>query len=339
MNDKVKIGEWEICDTQEVLDLTNPILNESENRRDETECPKCHIEMVKSWNEYNLVCSKCSLCKVIDQEEHHTIGAGENHNTSSNAYMCFKPTGTKNRLYHNTMIKCTSVYEPFRNELILRLLKQYNFINESFKIPLNVIKNACERFIALRDHDYVRRGKTRRGVLGACIYVECIIDHITKTKTQIAQMLKVEESKITFGLEELQNYCRLGVIDLPVNNDPIPDYVDNLFEIFEIDQTKKTFIIELIDRMMKKKIEEVQNCFNITKCVGAVYFLSKLLSLGITHEQIALNCDNISRGTYLNVTNAIYKNEEKLRKVFVRHNMPMPTEWKFRIDKNLKRNP
>lgn len=325
---KYTMSEWGLCSIDEIVDLTNPAKPTLEST--DLDCPKCHVEMIKSWNEFNMVCPKCAVCHPIGQTgEHHTIGAGENHNTSSNAYMCFKPVGTKNRLYHNTMIKYTSSYEPYRDAQILALLKQYNYINSAdFMVPQDVIKAACEMFIALRDHDYVRRGKTRRGVLGACMYVQCQVAKVTKTKTQIAKMMKVEESKITFGLEELQQYAKLGVVEIPHNIDPTSDYIDTYFEIFNIDETKKSFVIDLVDRMTKKKIEEVSQCFNTTKCIGAVYFLSKLIGLGLTHEQIASNCENISRGTYLNVANAITKNEQKLRKVFVRHNMPFPAGWK-----------
>jgi hypothetical protein len=88
--------------------------------------------------------------------------------------------------------------------------------------------------------------------------------------------------------------------------------------------------------MTKKKVEEVSQCFNTTKCIGAVYFLARHMGWGLTHEQIATACDNISRGTYLNVANAIVKNEDKLRKVFVRHNIPFPAIWKALKPKNKK---
>ena len=329
-NSSLSIGTWDIPSMDHVVALSDPV-KQPMVVNDDLDCPKCHVEMTKSWNEYNMVCPKCSMCYPVEQTgEHHTIGAGENHNTSSNAYMCFKPVGTRNRLYMNTMIKYTSEYEPYRDAQILQLLKQYNFINNDMTIPQDVLKAACEMFIALKDHDYVRRGRTRRGVLGACIFVQCQKHKITKMKTQIAKMMQVEESKITFGLEELQRYAGLGVIDIPENEDPTPDYIDTYFEIFNLDMSKRQFVVDLVDRMTRKKVEEVLQCFNTTKCIGAVYFLARHLNWGLTHEQIAAACDKISRGTYLNVSNAIARNEDKLRKVFVRHNIPFPAGWKIK---------
>lgn len=323
-----KVTSWNVAPLDEVVSRSDPKLARLAISQAEMDCPRCHIEMTKSWNEFNLVCPKCHASAPVGTGESHTINSGENHNTSSNAYMCFKPVGTKNRLYHNTMIKYTSDSEPYRDQQILTLLKQYNFINQDFKIPQDVIRTACELFIQLRSHEYVRRGGTRRGVLGACIYEQCRKYKITKTKAQIAKLMQVSEAKITFGIDELNNYAKLGVVEVSQNVDPTADYVDSLFEVFDLDQDRKAFVVALLDRMMAKKIEEVANCFNTTRVVGAVYFLSKLMGWGLTHEKIAANADNISRGTYLNVANAITKNEEKLRKVFVRHAVPFPATWK-----------
>lgn len=321
------IASWCVSPLDEVVSRDNPRLAKLSPIAEPENCPKCFIEMTKSWNEFNLVCPKCHATVSVGVGESHTIGAGENHNTSNNAYMAFKPVGTKNRLYHNTMIKYTSESEPYRDQQILAILKQYNFINADFKVPQDVIRASVEMFIQLRSHDYIRRGGTRRGVLGACIYEQSRKHNITKTKSQIAKMMQVNEAKITFGLEELQTYHKLGVIEVSQNVDPTSDYVDSMFEIFDFDVEYKPFVNALLARMADKKIEEVSTCFTTTKVVGAVYFLSKLMGWGLTHDKIAASQDGISRGTYLNVSNAIGKNEEKLRKVFVRHNIPFPATW------------
>jgi transcription initiation factor TFIIIB Brf1 subunit/transcription initiation factor TFIIB len=336
------VASWGVAPLEEVVSRDDPKLAKRQGvlelHAEQENCPKCHIEMQKSWNEFNMVCPKCQATVAIGVGEAHTIGASENHNTSENAYMRFKPVGTKNRLYCNTLIKYTSESEPYRDQQILAILKQYNFINADFKVPQDVIRASVEMFIQLRSHDYIRRGGTRRGVLGACIYEQCRKHNITKTKSQIAKMMQVNEAKITFGLEELQIYHKLGVIEVSQNVDPTSDYVDSMFEIFDFDPEYKAFVNALLARMADKKIEEVSTCFTTTKVVGAVYFLSKLMGWGLTHDKIAASQDSgISRGTYLNVTNAITKNEEKLRKVFVRHGVPFPASWKPLEKKKKKR--
>lgn len=331
-----KIASWNTANLEEIVSRGDPSNRCANVCTSDSSCPRCNVEMTKSWNEHTLVCPKCQATVAVGVGEAHTIGASENHNTSSNAYMCFKPVGTKNRLYQNTMIKYTSEATPYRDQKILSNIKQFNFINENFKVPDTVIHAARELFIQLSEHDYVRRGGLRRGVIGACIYVSCRKMGVTKTKAQVAELMKVNEAKITFGLEELNDYAKLGVIEISQNVDPTRDYVDSLFEIFDFDQEYKQFVVDLLDRMERKKIEKVVSCFNTTRVVGAVHFLSKHMGWGLTHEKIAASCENISRGTYLAVTNAIIQNETKLRKVFVRHNIPFPAGWEPKKKKDEK---
>lgn len=320
------IEGWDVCPIDEVTQYADPRFD-NVSPPGILQCPKCHIEMTKSWNEYSVVCSKCQIVVPVDMEEHHTIGAGENHNTSNNAYLSFKPVGIKNRLYHNTMVKYLSEPDSYRDAQILQLLKQYNFINEDFKLPYDALKKACEMFITLRENNYVRRGKARRGVIGACLYIACVIQGITKTKSQIAKFMQVEESKITFGLEELQQYDKKGILDIPKNINPCSDFINSYFEILDLPQDKKTFVVDLVERMTKKKIESVMQCNNTTKCIGVIAFVSKHLGWGLQHEQISAACNNICRGTYLNVANTITHHGEKLRKTFTRHNIPLPKGW------------
>ena len=80
-NSSLSIGTWDIPSMDHVVALSDPV-KQPMVVNDDLDCPKCHVEMTKSWNEYNMVCPKCSMCYPVEQTgEHHTIGAGENHNT------------------------------------------------------------------------------------------------------------------------------------------------------------------------------------------------------------------------------------------------------------------
>lgn len=292
-------------------------------------CRDCGANMEQLQDEFNLTCSKCSANIEIGNVGEHTIGAGEHHNTSKNSYMSFKPTGIRQAgMYQHAMVKYTSEYETLRDSQIRALIKRYDFVNPDFHLPSTVLNAAADLFIQLKAHDYVRRGMCRRGVLGACVFVECQRAGISKTATQIAKMMNVEESKITFGRQELQRYHNNGVINIPQNIDPTAHYVDCLFEIFDIPVQYKKWVIDMLERIDKHRIPEIYSCFTNTKCVGVVYALSQLVGLNITHPQIASKCGNICRGTYLNVWSAIIKNEDILRKCFEKHQMPVPTGWK-----------
>lgn len=291
-----------------------------------TDCKSCNVEMDKLSDEYTLVCPKCGCVVEIGNSGEYTIGAGEGHNTSSNAYMSFKPVGMKGRLYHNAMVKYTSVYNSYRDSQVHKVLSTYNFANPEFKIPGDILKAAGDLFIKVRDLDtaHIRRGMSRRGLLGACILAECNRVGVAKTMSQIAKMMDITESRITSGIRELQIYFNQGVIDIPQNTDPSIGFINAYFEDFKIADKYKKFALALLKKLSTLHNHAIESKHVTTKCIGVVYLISQSLGLGLTHEQIASKCDNICRGTYLSVYNEIIKSKSLLTEIFTKYKMKFP---------------
>lgn len=295
---------------------------------EQQKCTTCNVDMDKYHDEHSVVCPKCGVTIMIGNCGEYTMMAGEGHNTSSNAYMPLKPIGVRHKLYYNTMIKYTSENETFSQAQIYKTFEHVDFINPDFHIPKPILRAAADLFIILRKNKFVKRSDARRGLIGACIGKECERAGITKTDTQLAKMLKISETHISTGREELQIFHNQHIIDIPQNRDPIPDLINSYFEDFKIEEKYKTFSLALLERINKKKIMEIETSYATTKCIGILYIINYLLDLDITHEQIALKCNNISRGTYLNIFNVVRDNEKALRKVFIRHKMPVFPSWK-----------
>lgn len=293
-------------------------------------CPvdNCKGLMEKYYNEFHLVCGKCGYAKQIGNIGEHNISAGESHNISSNAYMYFKATGSKNRIYSNAMVKYTSEHGVHRENDIRQRFKEVNYRNGN-PIPPNVIGEAADLFIVLKSKDYVRRGCNLKGVEGACVYVKCQEAGITKSKAEIAGYYRIEESLISFGCAELKTFESRGFIELPQNKDPTTDYVNAVFEIFNIPERYHQFVVDVLERIESKRIIEISSCFTMTKVIGVVYLLSILEGLNIDHDCIASKYNkNISQSTYKNVYKTILKNATKLIKPFTKHNIKLPYEWR-----------
>jgi transcription initiation factor TFIIIB Brf1 subunit/transcription initiation factor TFIIB len=227
------------------------------------------------------------------------------------------------------MTKYTSEKDTYRDNQILALLKQYNFINNNLTLPQNILEAACKLFITIKnaeDKKFVRRGNTRKGILGACIYAECIRAEITKTKSQIAELMQVEETHVTAGWNELLYYHNAGIIELPKNIEPYEAYFNTYFEIFhEIPITPyKAFAIDLLKKMQKHGVLEIQQCNNTTKCIGIMYYISQTWYPNvITHDSIQTRCGKISRATYLTVAQSITRNLSQpwMQKLLKKHEL------------------
>lgn len=320
------MGSWDVCSLDDIINIDNPFA-EKKKELESANCPVCHITLSKLHSEYSLDCKTCGYMEVVSKSETLGMQSGDNHNVSSNSYMSFKPVGGgKNHLYTNTMIKYTSEAAVYKDNQVLDKIVRYNFINNELNLPQSILDSACELFITIKNSvvegNYVRRGKSLRGVLGAGVYVECQRAGITKTKAQIAKMMQVDESHITNGYDELVYFDSKGVILLPKNKDPSEDFFNELFEIFEIPIRYKQFALDLLERMIVKNIKEVQNCQNFSKCIGIVYFMGLHFKFkNITHENISINYNKIARSTYLNITKAVQSNFGILEKTFKKHNL------------------
>jgi len=298
-------------------------------------CVDCDIKLGYYLNEFTLSCPSCKKTICITSNGESNITKYELSNISSTGSVAFRPQigGSFKNSYRSSIYTETAEYKRVRDSTILAKLVKANYINSQFKIPYVAIKSAANMYItikdtiSLRNETYTRRGMNLNGVLGACLKVQCTEHKCSKTKSQIAIMMCVDESKISFGLLELKRLKKMGVIDVKFNADPTPDYIDAYFEDFEIDDKYKPFILELVARINSKKIKSVASKLTTTICIGCIYLLSMLVNDPISHADIRKYCESITKTTYMCVVNAIIANKKALRKPFVRNNIPVPLEW------------
>lgn len=283
---------------------------------------ECGSGMDKKIGEGSVVCISCGSIREISIDG-CTMGSGDGHNTSSNAYMSFKPVGVGSAPYHHQMLRTTSDPLVARDVRTRAKLAHINFESKEFKFPQTVIDDASTLFASLQKHDTTRRGDARKGLLGACMFVAAQQHKVSKTCAQIAKMIGVDESNVSLGYGILVEYYKKGIIDIPQNHDPTPDYINTLIELFDIPTKYFSFMTDLLEKCDEIHVRETISCHIKTKCVGAMYVLSVSAGLGITHDKIAKLCDNISRGTYLNVYNAIVTNAKKLEPVFKKHGLKL----------------
>lgn len=294
-----------------------------------TRCETCDTLMEKI-AEYVLGCPNCKTSMDLLNTGEYTLGSGDHYGCSSNAFTSFRPTGgSHSQMYMHTMVKTTSNSEAFRGSQLLDIIKTYNNNSRDFRLPLDVIHDAIELFRSLRDVDFVRRGTARRGMIGACLYAACQKAGVSKTQSQIAIFMSVDESKISQGISDLQRYNSQAFVVIPHNYDPSTDYMASLFEMFELKtELHLAFASAMLERIGKKRTPGIWECFIKSKCVAILWGLNVLYRYGITHDQIHKNCENISKNTYINIWKAIETNRATFERVFTKHNVPLPDRWR-----------
>jgi transcription initiation factor TFIIIB Brf1 subunit/transcription initiation factor TFIIB len=209
---------------------------------------------------------------------------------------------------------------------LINLIYQY----EGHKPPMNIINTACELFDQILKKGYKYRENRRKGIFGACLYYACIEHNLTRAPKEIAAVMRIEERFLSQGDKLLQELNEYGIINIPTSYEPLSDYINQYFPTLGIPQEYKRFVIDLISRAEVKHLHVENESRTTSKCIGIIYLLTRRIpSLRhITKNDISKKCNNISKTTFLRYYQIIMDNHRVLKKVFKRHGVPMPREWK-----------
>lgn len=293
-------------------------------------CPDCEIP--GKILDTSIICENCGMER--EWNIHHIDGYNasieQNYNTSDNSFITFNVVGNNSYCYNKSLLKTCSNYVIYRNNTnkkeILNRIYQY----EGNIPPKNVINSAIDLFEQIKNKGYVYRGDGKLGVIGACLYYACMINNLTRTPKEISSIMNIEEKFLSKGDKILQELNELGVISIPINHEPLDDYILKYFHLLGIDMKYKDFVVHIINRAEKKHLHIKNESRTTTKCVGVIYLLTcRLPELKhIKKETISKEC-SISKTTFIKYHNLIMENFPLMKKSFKKYRIPIPIEYKI----------
>ena len=318
-----------------LLDSDNTVVNlevqmdlDSDKKIKYNICPKCNIEGTMC--DGSVICTVCGLeTLIIDDNNKFSFSSEKDHNVSSNSYISFNFIGPNSYGYQRSFLKTCANYSSFRRNNNRKDMYNYNYQYEGKKIPKNAIKLAIELFSKIKEKNYVFRGNGKKGVLGACLFYACVMNHITKTPREIASVMEIEERFLSHGDRVLQELNEKCVISIPTILRPLNDYLDQFFPALNIPDSYKPFVVDIIERAEKKNIHIMNDSRTTTKCIGAIYLLiNRIKSLQhITKDIIVKEC-NISKSTFIRYYNLLLLHYKILKPIFKKYRVPMPVGWR-----------
>lgn len=294
-------------------------------------CPKCNVEGKLTGG--GVYCETCGLeRKMVDNNQQYCFSTEKDHNTSLNSFISFNIVGKNSYAYQRSFLKTCANYSSFRRNNNRKDMYNYNYQHEGKKIPKNAIKLAIELFSKIKENNYVYRGNGKKGVLGACLFYACVMNQITKTPREIASVMEIEDRFLSQGDRIVQELNEKGIIEIPTILRPLKDYLDQFFPALCIPVIYKQFVIDIIERAEKKNIHIQNDSRTTTKCIGAIYLLTTRIKKlnNITKDQIVKEC-SISKSTFIRYFNLLTGNQAILKKVFKKHHIPMPNDWKHSL--------
>jgi transcription initiation factor TFIIIB Brf1 subunit/transcription initiation factor TFIIB len=292
-------------------------------------CPNCKTrgKILESF----IICEQCGLEREWQNNgDNYNAAIEKEHNTSQNSYMSFNIIGKGAYCYQRSLLKTCSDYSLYRNNNNKKDITNIIFQYEGSKPPTNVVNLAAELFDSIARSGRVYRKNGKKGVMAACLYYACIMQGVARAPKDIAAIMNTEERFLSQGDRILQEFNELKIISIPSCYEPLDDYLNRFFPTLGIDDKYKPFIVDLIHRVEKKHLHIRNECRTTTKCVGAIYMLTRRVKelRHIKKDTISKECNDISKSTFIKYYNLLCSNYKLIKKSFKRHGIPMPAEWK-----------
>jgi hypothetical protein len=298
-------------------------------KKDYKLCPECKIPC--KIHDTVIICENCGMERVWDCHSHnlYSITIDQNYNTASNSFLSFNIVGNNSYCYNRSFLKTCADYSAYRNNNnkkdIINKIYQY----EGNKPPANIINAAADLFDQIKNKGYVYRGDGKLGVIGACLYYASIMNNLTRTPKEISQIMGIDERFLSHGDRVLQELNELGIITIPTNYKPLDDYLKMYMPALNIPDKYKQFIVDVIARAERKHLHIKNESRMTTKCVGCIYLLTRRVPelKHIKKDTISIECNNISKSTFIRYSTLITDNFRLMKKPFRKHGIPMPVEW------------
>jgi transcription initiation factor TFIIIB Brf1 subunit/transcription initiation factor TFIIB len=293
-------------------------------------CPICKVAC-KIYDTF-IICESCGMERIYDIHSHdqYSMTIEDNYNTANNSFMTFNIIGKDSYCYNRSYLKTCSDYSAYRNNSnkkdIIQRIDQY----EGNKPPKNIVNTCARIFDQIKNAGYVYRGNGKWGVIGACLYYASIQHNLTRTPKEVAAMMGIDDKFLSSGDRILCALNEQKVIDIQINYRPIQDYINQYFPILGIPDKYKDFVIHIIARAERKHLHIRHESRLTTKIVGVIYLLTKRVPelKHIKKDTISIECNNISRSTFIKYYTLIMDNIKIMKKSFRKFHIPMESSWR-----------
>ena len=282
-----------------------------------------------------FVCTKCGLeikQTALSSDDSNTVSVN-NNSVNAKGFISMRFIGKKSYGYNRNLLKSCSNYSQYRKNNTLKEMHNWNAQSVNMKLPKNVMDEANNMFAKIKENGYVYRKDVKKGVQSACLYYACYNNGISKTPNEIAQIVQIAEKFHSAGDRILRDLNERGVIELPSKINPIMDYTERYFELLNIPKKYKEFVIDIIKQADVDKLHVLCDSKNNTKCIGAIYMLIdrvKELRNTIDKDRIDKECE-ISKTTFVKYYTLLCKFYRRFVHIFVKHRIPMKSEWRENI--------
>ncbi len=291
-----------------------------------------------------LTCQSCGL-EISDAAglpaDDESSSSLHDSNVNDKSFISMRVVGPGSYGYNRNLLKNCAVYTKFRKMTTLKELHIWNSQSHDNQLPKHIIEMANDMFAMIKENGNVYRKDVKKGVQAACLYYTCHMNGISKTPSEIAAIVGIDEKFLSAGDRILRDLNERSVIYIPAKINVIANYINRYFELLNINPKYKQFIFDIIDQADDDRLHVLFDSKDNTKCVGAIYLLIdrvKSLRTTIDKDKLGSEC-NISKTTFIKYHNMINKYYKKFIHIFIKHDIPLKSAWRSDIEYALKNKP
>jgi hypothetical protein len=278
-------------------------------------CPTCQIEMMLDGSEYSCLQCGYSLKMFVETETRNDIEGGTIRLASG---------GRKGRLY-----TINGSGAQLRKRLIMSLLLQNQAHYAGIPFPLNVLTTVVNQYNDIQvkytevnvDKKFVHRAAIKDEILAGLIKFECIKCGITRKNKDIAMFMRLATSGFAKGENMLRELHAQGIIDIPINEDPIVGYLPRYLEALNISNERYyDFVAELVD--YSEAIHMGYRSQISSKIVGALWIIIRKEKLPISDKDLEKAADNTKKNTFVKFYDLVMNNIDVFVDIFNKYEIP-----------------
>ncbi len=286
-------------------------------------CYNCREDSL-IYDEGIIVCEKCGIDNgaMIDYQQEWRFYGSEDTKHSSDPTRCGMPI---NPLLPESSLGTIILgrgFEKFRKlnnwnsmsykeRSLLKVFKHLQSKSDDNNISICIIDRAKIMYKTLSE-DTIKRGKSRKGLIAACVYHSCKDKNDSRSTKEISQMFGLKIKKMTNGCKQFN--------EMMYHNDN--NYITNLKPTSPEDFIERYGVLLKLNKLYKERAIHVSNMASklglvsentpSSISVGSIYLVSQYYGMGVTKKKLSEICD-ISEVTI----SKAYKKMAKYKKYLV----------------------
>lgn len=277
-----------------------------QHKKSKTTCKVCNSENIeadfKQGITYCVECGTHQSDTIISLSPEWKSSSDANGNSTLNRCNCvidplLKKMSMSTRLIgvprHISLVHSWHTLYSYKEHSLSKVFRKMEKIAQERSIPQAVVRYAQNLYKLISDKD-LKRGDSRIGIMGACIYYGCRARNIMKKEKDIAKDFGIEQKYVSSGCDILAEYLFQKGMDAEKVLAPfsIFDYIEefsNLLELTDRFKTKALRVAIVVDTHSS----QLKN-MPYSLAAGCIYFVaaeSKKYDTSTFKRDMKAKCD------------------------------------------------